>query len=171
MQTLANQFFAFGVTVFVGLLLGGLFDVYRVARGLIRPQKIITHVGDLLFWLFSALVIFLFLLLGNWGEMRFYVFLGALLGNYLYFKLLSKITIKALLIVIKVLRTIKLEIVKLVLFLYTVISYPFRLMKKVVLIPAGKISNLGKVLKLRLKRAIRLVMSSFKKKSPPPTDE
>ncbi|NLU41190.1 MAG: spore cortex biosynthesis protein YabQ, partial [Firmicutes bacterium] len=33
-----------------GLITGFLFDLYRLVRGVIRPHRFITDLGDLLFW-------------------------------------------------------------------------------------------------------------------------
>lgn len=80
----------FLTTVFCGLIIGFLFDGYRVLRGIFHPTSFITGVGDLVFWVLSTLVVFISLLLTNWGEVRLYVFIGLAIGLSLYIKLLSR---------------------------------------------------------------------------------
>lgn len=80
----------FLITVFCGLLVGLLFDGYRVLRGILNPKTLFTDVGDLIFWVVSTMVVFTALLLTNWGEVRVYVFLGLIIGFSVYVKLLSR---------------------------------------------------------------------------------
>lgn len=80
----------FLMTVFCGLIMGFLFDVYRVLRGKINPKTLFADLGDLFFWVVTTLMVFALLLLVNWGEVRLYVFLGLLIGLFSYFKLLSR---------------------------------------------------------------------------------
>jgi len=81
----------FLMTIFCGLLIGVLFDGYRVIRGILTPKTLITGLGDLIFWFVSTLVVFATLLLTNWGEVRLYVFLGLAIGIFAYMRLCSRI--------------------------------------------------------------------------------
>ena len=69
-----------------GIIIGILFDIYRIFRG-INKIKIITIIEDLLFWFLSALIIFTFLLYINYAFLTLYVyiFMAASLGIYLRF--------------------------------------------------------------------------------------
>lgn len=84
------------LTIAAGMLLGLIFDFYRVVRGLVRPRRWLTSVGDLLYWLVATAVVFVALLLGNWGELRLYVFLGLLAGVGVYYKWASMLAIRLL---------------------------------------------------------------------------
>ena len=86
----------FLMTIFCGLLIGGLFDGYRVVRGILTPKTLFTGIGDLIFWVVSTLVVFATLLLTNWGEVRLYVFLGLAIGIFAYMKLCSRIVTRML---------------------------------------------------------------------------
>ncbi|WP_307399469.1 spore cortex biosynthesis protein YabQ [Desulfofundulus luciae] len=79
-MTLAEQLNAFLLTLLTGLISGFAYDFYRVLREMLRLKKAGTFAGDLLFWLFLLVVVFGLLLVGNDGEVRFYVFLGLALG-------------------------------------------------------------------------------------------
>lgn len=86
----------FLMTIFCGLLMGVLFDGYRVVRGILTPRTIFTDIGDLMFWGVSTLVVFATLLVTNWGEVRLYVFLGLAIGIFVYLKLCSRTIIRIL---------------------------------------------------------------------------
>jgi spore cortex biosynthesis protein YabQ len=80
----------FLITILSGMLVGLLFDGYRVLRGIINPRVIITDIGDLIFWLVATLLVFGTLLFVNWGEVRLYVFVGLTIGFALYVRMFSK---------------------------------------------------------------------------------
>lgn len=84
-----QQLYAFGMTIVAGMAAGVVFDLYRMVRRGLRPRGTGAWLTDLLFWLVVTPVVFALLLLGNWGELRFYVFLGLAAGGVLYFGLLS----------------------------------------------------------------------------------
>ncbi len=90
---LASQVTTFVITIVTGALLGVLFDFYRVLRGNCNPKTVCTWFTDLLYWLVSTAVIFIALIFSNWGELRFYVFIGILSGLGLYYNLLSRYAI------------------------------------------------------------------------------
>lgn len=73
-----------------GVLTGMLFDVYRIIRGFEGTNKILTFIEDMLFWIFSSVVVFIFLLFTNYAYIGFYVYLLIALGIYIYLKLFSK---------------------------------------------------------------------------------
>jgi spore cortex biosynthesis protein YabQ len=90
-QRLELQFHAFFMVVLSGVALGVLFDLLRTLRGYYRPNRWVGAAGDLLFWGAATLVIAGGLFLGNWGEFRFYVLVGLLLGLGLYYSLASRV--------------------------------------------------------------------------------
>jgi spore cortex biosynthesis protein YabQ len=96
MDTLAGQVYGFAATIAAGLSLGLFFDLYRLWRRATRPKKAVTALSDILFWIIVTPLTYVYLLMGNWGELRFYVFLGLLLGLFLYFAVFSVIVINLL---------------------------------------------------------------------------
>lgn len=89
MQRLELQFYAFFMVVLSGMGLGFLFDLLRALRGYYRPNRWVGAAGDLFFWGAATLVVAGGLFFGNWGEFRFYVLVGMLLGLGLYYWLAS----------------------------------------------------------------------------------
>lgn len=94
MTSAAQQLITLGWMVVTGAGVGLVFDLYRVARGLIRPRWLLTALGDGLFWLFVAAFTYGVLLKVNFGEVRSFIFFGILLGLWLYYRLLSPLVIK-----------------------------------------------------------------------------
>lgn len=84
------QIYFFLSTVVAGIAVGILFDTYRIITGSNTINQIIMAISDLLFWILCALIIFIFLLFTNNGELRIYTVIGLLAGILFYFKLASK---------------------------------------------------------------------------------
>lgn len=137
MQSLTSQFYAFLVTVLAGVTIGVIFDFYRVIRGLARPRKVFTYLGDLAFWVISTMVIFFLLLVGNWGEIRFYVFIGILAGIGLYLKCLSRYFIKTFALFFLIIKKTLMYIAKTLSMIWFIVTYPFIVIKNIVIIPIG----------------------------------
>lgn len=76
-----------------GLLLGLLFDLYRIIRGNGHNQ-IIIFFEDILFFILAALIIYTFLLYLNYAFITIYVYAFIFLTAFLYFKFLSFIVVK-----------------------------------------------------------------------------
>lgn len=96
MTALNQQLVEFGFTIALGLLIGVLFDFYRVFNRLIHPSRLVTRIGDLLFWLLLTGVVFFLLLLGNQGEVRAYVILGLVAGIWIHLHWFSRTLIRVL---------------------------------------------------------------------------
>ncbi|WP_446898053.1 spore cortex biosynthesis protein YabQ [Clostridium sp. LBM24168] len=73
-----------------GIITGVLFDVYRIIRGYTNINKLVIFIEDILFWIFSAIMIFVFLLYTNYAYTDMYVYLWIAVGIVIYFKLASK---------------------------------------------------------------------------------
>ncbi len=72
-----------------GALAGIFFDGFRAFRRLVRSGVLWVGVQDILYWLLSACAAFAFLYRVNDGQMRWYIFLGILLGALFYHLLLQ----------------------------------------------------------------------------------
>lgn len=79
-----NQAYIFLATVYVGLLLGLVYDIYRAARIIMNPGKWFVAIMDLSFWILAAFMTFYTLYKVNSGEIRLYAFIGLALGWGLY---------------------------------------------------------------------------------------
>lgn len=88
-----NQVYIFLIFILNGLLIGLLFDTFRILRKSFKTSSIITCLQDITFWILSGLLLIYSIFKFTDGELRFYIFLGTLLGYLLYLLVFSKIYI------------------------------------------------------------------------------
>ncbi|MBP2634290.1 MAG: yabQ [Firmicutes bacterium] len=93
-----KTFLVIGAT---GILLGVLFDIYRVLRLRFRPHWLVTTAADLLYCLLASAVAFAALLISNWGEFRFYVVIALVSGVVFYYRLVSRYVMKFIVVFFK----------------------------------------------------------------------
>lgn len=99
------------VQLFILIMVTGMgmaagFDFYRVVRNILRLKLILTSVLDLVYWLVATFVVFAVLLAGNWGEVRFYVFIALLTGAGLYYRFFSRFVMTCMVGIIRALVTV-----------------------------------------------------------------
>lgn len=86
---LAEQITAFAWTVAIGMLAGLCYEIYRAVSDMMKLRKVGTFTGDIIFWLFLTVFAFVLLIKANYGQLRLYVFIGLLLGAFLFVRLLG----------------------------------------------------------------------------------
>jgi spore cortex biosynthesis protein YabQ len=91
------QLSSFITLLLTGMVMGGFFDLYRVWRGTIKVNWLITAVGDLFFWFIALLVAIPLIFWSTWLELRFYVWLAIGGGLLLYFGMFSRVWLPVLL--------------------------------------------------------------------------
>lgn len=153
--SLSSQAIAFILSALTGLLVGVFFDLFRVARKLVRHKATATTIEDAVFWLFSTLFMFYLLQRVNSGEMRFYLFLGAALGAILYLMTLSPLFIKFAL-------ALALAVTKAVLFVISPIEALFKFCKKGLKLGGGYVKVRGVKIYRRMKRGCGNVKKKFR---------
>ena len=84
------QIYYFLCTIAAGIIIGLLFDIYRILIRVSGAGKIIYGICDMLFCILSAIIIFIFFLLTNNGNMGYYTFVGIPIGLIFYFIIFSK---------------------------------------------------------------------------------
>ena len=91
METVQFQSYVFLYSLYGGIIIGVLYDIYRVIRGRKKTERLITSLWDILF-LFSVFAVVIWAIFSSsYGEIRSYVLIGFLVGFYLYEKLLGRI--------------------------------------------------------------------------------
>lgn len=118
-----SQLHTFIITIATGIFLGILFDGYRVLRGTFRPRVVMTWVADLLYWLIATVVVFLALVVSNWGELRFYVFLGIVSGVIVYYRWLSLYAIRLLSAIVRLVKGIIMLLKKMIMFVIKPVAW------------------------------------------------
>ncbi|CUH96462.1 putative membrane protein [Propionispora sp. 2/2-37] len=146
---LSGQAAIFGIMLATGMALGIVFDCYRVMRALLRLKKVATAIADILYWLLATGLVFLVLMLSNWGELRFYVFIGLITGVFCYYRLFSSAVIRLLIQATRMLAAAG-RYGKLV--LVFLLIKPLRLVARVVYFPFGFVGRKVRNIKNSLKK-------------------
>ncbi len=130
MVPLSEQFSSFVITVSTGVIMGVTYDLYWSVRERLHLRKIGTGIGDLLFWSVSTAIAFFLLLIGNWGEVRFYVFIGIILGITGYLHWFSPV-------IRKIFNSLLLGLIKTITLIFMLVSWPFHVIRKLAMVPVG----------------------------------
>lgn len=87
-----------------GVVIGLLFDMFRITRKSFKTPNIITYIEDMLFWILSGILILYVIFTFTTGEVRLYMILMIIIGTSIYFMTISKYFI---IINLKILSTTK----------------------------------------------------------------
>lgn len=121
-----------------------IYDVFRIKRKAIKTNNLVIYIEDFVYWVIAALIMFAVIYFSNEGEIRGYIFIGTLIGVVLYILVFSKFVMKSSMHVIravyKVLRVIR-----------AILTYPFKVIFKILGIPAGVLARIlaGSAKKMR----------------------
>ncbi len=106
--SLSNQAYMFFISIVIGLIIGFLYDFFRLLRKIVNHKNTTVYIEDTIFWLLSTFISFYILLHKNNLEFRFYLLLGIFLGLIFYFLCISHyvmlMTIKTIRIILKPIR-------------------------------------------------------------------
>lgn len=154
--SISDQVYIFFCTILGGMAISFLYDIFRISRRTLKTGKTLIHIEDLLFWIFSAVLMSVIIYYCNSGELRFYMFLGALLGAVLYELLFSRIIINASIFILNLLFKVTKTII-------SVISYPVRSVYRVFKTPVKRLICKIKAA-IRKAKADRIAKAMSKKK-------
>lgn len=119
-----NQMYLFFIFIANGILIGILFDFFRILRKSFKTSDIITYLEDFLFWILTGCSIIYFMFAFNNGEIRLFMFLGIIIGIAVYMLIFSSIFIKVNVTIITFLKNVIIKVFKIILI-------PFKFIKKV----------------------------------------
>ena len=68
----------------LGAILGIFYDIFRIIRLLFGARNLGMFIQDIIYFLISGFITFLFVLIFNFGESRFYILAGEALGWCIY---------------------------------------------------------------------------------------
>lgn len=107
---ITNQAYLFLIFTINGIVIGLLFDIFRILRRSFKTSDIITYIQDILFWILTGLILLYSIFTFSNGEIRLYMFIGIFLGCLLYMLIFSKyfikINVKIILAIKRVVKTI-----------------------------------------------------------------
>ncbi|MBM7557180.1 spore cortex biosynthesis protein YabQ [Halanaerobacter jeridensis] len=92
------QFFTFLNMILVGGIIGLIFDFYRVLKRKMIFSVYLSNLFDFLIFLIFTFIVFVRLIQLNGGQVRWYIFLGVIVGNIIYYFSISKIAVKNIMI-------------------------------------------------------------------------
>lgn len=141
-----DQVYIFLYAILGGAIVAFLYDVLRIKRRAIKTSVILVSLEDILYWLIAAIILFLIVYKSNSGEMRGYIFIGNVIGVILYEEIFSRIVIGSSMMIINIVK-------KTVMFIWRILSYPFRVLYKVFALPISFIlRQIFKIAKLSSKK-------------------
>lgn len=103
---MSNQAYVFFIFILNGLIIGILFDIFRILRKSFKTSDFRTNLQDILFWIITGLILLFSIFKFNNGELRAYIFLGVFLGVAMYMLLFSKTFIKINVFIVNCIKTI-----------------------------------------------------------------
>ena len=89
-----EQLTSFIYFILIGILLGIIFDIFRISRRTIKTSDFFTNLEDVLFGLIAGIIILFSIFKFNNGELRLYIFIGLSIGIILNMLFISKYFIK-----------------------------------------------------------------------------
>ena len=137
---ITNQALLFFIFVINGLLIGIVFDIFRILRISFKTKDFVTYIEDIAFWLITGAIVLYSIFIFNNGEIRFFIFIGIIIGVILYMMLFSSNVIKISVLIIK--------------FLKKIIIIPIKILKK----PITMIT-------INIRKTIREKIKSIKQKN------
>ncbi|WP_243427875.1 spore cortex biosynthesis protein YabQ [Alkaliphilus hydrothermalis] len=136
-------------TIYGGILIGFIYDLYKVFRGVFSPKKLATNLQDILFWSIITMVAFYVLIFTNQGQLRFYNFLGFIIGVLVYYYLLSKTIIRTLVFVIRVMKEFMIN-------LWNLLVYPVKVGICLISVPCSYCKKKTKPVYYKARRVFKL---------------
>jgi len=131
-----NQAYLFLIFILNGIIIGVIFDIFRILRKSFKTPNIVTYIEDVMFWVISAVIVMYSLFVFNNGEFRAYIFIGILLGVCTYMLFFSRFVVNISVTIIEFIK-------KCILFIIKAISYPvkmiYNIIRKIIINPVIKI--------------------------------
>lgn len=84
MTSVSHQAYVFFIFILTGVIIGVLFDIFRVFRRSFKTSDFVTYIQDILFWILSGIIVLYTIFKFNNGDIRSYIIIGMLIRrNYL----------------------------------------------------------------------------------------
>lgn len=101
-----NQAYLFTIFVINGVLIGILFDFFRILRKVFKTSDFVTYIEDIIFWILTGIIFIYSMYKFCDGELRIFMIIGIMIGTLIYMLTISQILIKVLTIIINFLKRI-----------------------------------------------------------------
>lgn len=97
--TLASQIMIFLFSFVLGSFLGLIFDIFKVVNSILEKNLKRVFFEDILYFILSAFATFIYVLIVNMGEIRFYILSGEIIGWLIYRFTFGRLIYKFILII------------------------------------------------------------------------
>lgn len=91
---ITNQAILFAIFLLNGVIIGFLFDIFRILRKSFKTSDIVTYIEDILFWIFTGIIILYSIFTFNNGEIRLFMIIAVIIGSGIYLLYISAYVIK-----------------------------------------------------------------------------
>lgn len=129
-NTILLQLYSFLIYLISGIIIGILFDIFRILRKSFQTPDFLTYLEDILFWLLTGIFLLFVLFQFSNGEIRIYQVIAILIGNVFYLLSISKFFIT---INVKILTFIKHVIGNILKVVLTPIKLVITCIKKIIM--------------------------------------
>lgn len=123
-----NQAYLSIVFIINGIVIGLLFDFFRILRRTFKTKDIITYIQDILFWILTGFILLYSIFRFNNGEIRLFMFLAIIIGISIYMFFVSSHVIKINVAIINFLKKILSKIFN---FLFIPFKYIYKLLRRI----------------------------------------
>lgn len=123
-----NQAYLFLIFTINGVVIGLLFDFFRILRKAFKTKDFITYLEDILFWILTGFILLYSIFTYNNGEIRLFMFLGVLLGIIIYMLFVSSHVIKINVAILVFLKNIIIKMLNIILIPF---NFLFDILKKI----------------------------------------
>lgn len=89
-----NQSNLFLIFIINGIIIGLLFDFFRILRRSFKTSDIATYIQDILFWILTGFILLYSIFTFNNGQIRSFMFLAVIIGIIIYMLFASSYIIK-----------------------------------------------------------------------------
>lgn len=118
-----SQGYLFLIFILIGIIIGILFDIFRILRKAFKTSDFMTYIQDILFWIISGIILIYSIFVFNNGELRAYIFLSLFIGIITYMLTISRYFIKLNVVILNAIKNIFIWILK-------IVTYPFKIIFK-----------------------------------------
>lgn len=151
----AGLFFIF---VIDGIIIGLLFDFFRILRRSFSTGNILTALEDIVFWILTGAILLYSIFAYNNGVIRGYMFLGVFCGVLLYIVTFSKFFIKISVTLISFIK-------KLIILILKPIIWLLNILKNIILKPISSFFvKLFKMMQKYIKKQLNILKFDMKLK-------
>lgn len=157
---ITKQLLYFAESILIGFLLCFIFDIFKILRLTIKHCYTLIFLEDLIFFIISAIITYSFMVNVSFGQIRFFIITGELIGFVLFRFLISKFIIAIFLFIINTLKKIikfifKIFFVPVYKIIYKFLHYIFKAIFNTLI-------TKNKILKKLLKNILDLVYNFYK---------